>query len=132
MSELESIYQEYKDIAVFRLVYIGEAHAADSDWPVPYAKEKEINIHKNYGDRSEVARRLVKDKNLTIPTIIENMDDKSEKAYNAMPNRVFLVRKDGRLGVAAKQGPRGWRPGLREVKKWLSEYKESGKEPELP
>ena len=39
---MEEMYQEFKDIAEFRLVYIREAHAADSNWSVPYAKEKGI------------------------------------------------------------------------------------------
>ena len=54
------------------------------------------------------------------------------KAYDAFPNRAFVVRKDGRLGVAAARGPRGYRPALREAEAWLAEYKEAGKEPRLP
>jgi len=99
---------------------------------VPYAVEKGITQHKNYGERCSVAQMLVKDKNLSIPAIIEKMDNRVAEAYDAFPNRAFLVRKDGRLGVAAKPGPRGYAPALREVKEWLAQYKTTGKEPQLP
>ena len=59
------------------------------------------------------------------------MDNKVNRAYDAFPNRAFVVRKDGRLGVAAARGPRGYRPALREAEAWLAEYKEAGKEPRL-
>ena len=60
------------------------------------------------------------------------MDNKVNKAYDAFPNRAFIVRKEGRLDVAAARGPRGHRPALREAEAWLAEYKEVGKEARLP
>ena len=126
------MYKEYKAIAEFRIVYIREAHAIDSRRPVPYAVDKGITQHKTYGERCDVAQRLLKDKALSLPTIIDGMDNGVTKAYDAFPNRAFLVRKDGRLGVAAGQGPRGYRPALRETERWLAEYKETGVEPDLP
>jgi len=122
------MYQDYKDIAEFRLVYISEAHAVDDRRPVPYAVEKNISEHTTYGERCSVAGRLLTDEKLTIPSIIDKMDNKVAEDYDAHPNRVFLIQKDGKLGVAAGTGPRGWRPGLKGVKAWLTEYKATGKE----
>jgi len=59
------------------------------------------------------------------------MDNMVTKAYDAFPNRAFLVRKAGRLGVAAGRGPRGYRPALRETERWLAQYKETGVEPDI-
>ena len=132
MSDLEGIYQEYKDIAEFRLVYISEAHAVDDRRPVPYAIEKNISEHKTYGERCSVAGRLLKDEKLTIPSIIDKMDNKVAEDYDANPNRVYLIRKDGIIGVAAGPGPFGWQPGLNETKAWLEKYKKTGNEPGLP
>ena len=126
------MYQEYKDIAEFRLVYISEAHAIDDKRPVPYAIEKNISEHKTYGERCTVAGRLLTDEKLTIPAIIDKMDNKVAENYDANPNRVFLVKKDGKLGVAAGLGPFNWKPGLRATKKWLAEYKATGKESIIP
>lgn len=129
---MERMYQDYRDIAEFRLVYIKEAHASDSSWPVPYAKEKGITDHKNYGQRCATAEMLLKDKQLTIPTVIDSMEDVANKAYSAWPDRVFLVRGDGKLAVAAKRGPWGYKPGIDAANEWLATFKKSGKAPALP
>ena len=111
---MEKLYQDYKDIAEIYIVYISEAHASDasSSWPVPYAKELGIKEHTNYGERCAVATRLVTDKKLTIPCLIDGMDNAAADAYKGWPDRVFLVRTDGKLGVAAGRGPWGFVPAL--------------------
>ena len=129
---MQQMYKDYKDLVEFRLVYINEAHAADSSWSVPYAKELGINDHRNYGERCSTAQKLLTDKSLTIPTIIDGMDNKVNQAYHAWPDRVFLVRKDGKLAVAGQQGPWGFVPALQDTKTWLAAYKETGAEPALP
>ena len=126
------MYKSFKDIAEFRLIYISEAHATDDRRPVRYAIEKGISEHKTFADRCSVAGRLMSDEQLTIPAIVDTIDNRIAEAYDAHPNRVFLVRRDGLLGVAARPGPRGWQPGLNETERWLAEYKETGKEPTLP
>ncbi len=129
---MERMYKEYKNIVVFRIVYIKEAHAADSDWPVRYAKELGINEHKTYDDRCDLAKRLIDDKEIKIPAVIEKMNGKVDKAYSAAPTRAYLIRKDGRLGVTCRRGPMGLKPALKRISVWLKEYKETGKEPQIP
>ena len=104
---MEEMYQTYKDIAEVYIVYISEAHAVDDSWPVPYAKDLGIKEHTTYGERCGVADKLTKDKKLTIPCLIDGMDNAVEKRYKGWPDRVFLVRKDGKLGVAGQRGPWG-------------------------
>ena len=127
------MYQEYKNIAEFRLVYISEAHAADDARPVPYAIEKNILEHTTYGERCTVAGRLMTDEKLTIPSIIDKMDNKVAAEYDAHPNRVYVITRDGLIGARSpSSGPTGWKPGLNAAKKWLAEYKASGKESVIP
>lgn len=128
---MEKMYQDYKDVAEFRLVYIKEAHALDSSWPVGYAKEMGIKQHKTYGERCSVANKLLSDKNLHIPTLADDMDDTANKAYKGWPDRLFVIRKDGKLAVAAKRGPWGYKPAIDATKAWLASYKETGKEPPI-
>ncbi|MBI5863092.1 MAG: hypothetical protein HZB38_00995 [Planctomycetes bacterium] len=127
---MERMYQDYKDIADFYIVYIREAHASDSSWPVPYAKEKGITEHKDFGERCAVAESLVKDKKLTIPFLIDDMENTAGSAYQAWPDRVYLVRTDGTLAVAGKRGPWGFEPALNEAEKWLAGLKKLGREPD--
>jgi hypothetical protein len=113
-------------------VYIREAHAADSDWPVKYAKEQNINEPTNHKQRCDIADKLVKEKKLTMPCLIDNLDNKVDKAYNAKPTRVFVVRKDGTLGVSGGRGPWGLKPSLEDTRKWLKTFKETGEELVIP
>jgi len=128
---MERMYQAYKEKVNFRLVYISEAHAMDDKFPVPYASELGIREHKNFGERCKVASRLRKDKKLTIPCLVDDMNNTVEKQYRAWPDKVFLVRRDGRLAVASKRGPWGFKPALKKVDDWLIEFKETGREPKL-
>jgi len=59
------------------------------------------------------------------------MDSKVNLAYNADPDRLFLVRKDGRLAVAAGRGPKGLKPALEKANEWLEQYKNTGEKPEI-
>jgi hypothetical protein len=128
---MQKMYEDYRDLVEFRLVYIREAHAADSDWAVDYAKKLDLLEHKNYGQRCTAAEKLFKDEKLTIPCLIDGMDNAANEAYKAHPDRVFLVRTDGTLAVAAKRGPFGFVPALNQARAWLAEYRSTGKEPDL-
>jgi hypothetical protein len=127
---MEAIYQEYKDIAEFRLIYITEAHAADGNRPTQYAKSKGITQQTNYAERCTTAQMLFDDKRLTIPCLVDSMDNATNAAYSAEPDRVFLVNLDGTLAVAGERGPRGFKPGMDAVEKWLIEYKKTTTKPE--
>ncbi len=126
------MYEEFSDIAEFRMVYITEAHAADGRRPVDYAKELNILEHREIGDRCETAERLFKDKSLTIPCVIDGMDNRVNQAYSAHPDRIFVVRSDGRLAVAGDRGPFGFEPAMHDARKWLEEFRKRETEPDLP
>jgi hypothetical protein len=128
---MERMYQQYKDIAEFRIVYIREAHATDSQRPVPYAFRLNIKNHTSFQARCKVAEKLFEDKKLTIPCIIDGLDNAVNKAYQAHPDRIYLVRKDGRLAIVADRGPWGFKPALDKTCTWLGSFKQSGKEPDL-
>lgn len=129
---MESMYQDYRDIAEFRLVYINEAHASDGRWPVPYAREKGITEHDDYEERCATAEMLISDEELTIPTLIDSMDNVVNEKYQAWPDRIFVVRSDGILAVAAEPGPFGFKPALRQTQRWLAALREKGEELDAP
>ncbi|MCH8851934.1 MAG: DUF3179 domain-containing protein [Planctomycetes bacterium] len=128
---MQKMYEDYRDLVEFRLVYIREAHAADSNWAVGYAKDLGLLEHKNYGQRCAAAEKLFKDEKLTLPCLIDGMDNVANEAYKAHPDRIFLIRKDGILGVAGKRGPFGFVPAMNQAQAWMAEYRSTGKEPGL-
>jgi hypothetical protein len=129
VGEIERMHREHRDVADFYIVYIREAHASDSRRPVPYARQKGITEHRNFAQRCAVAEALVKEKKLTIPLLIDDMQNSAGNAYRAWPDRVYLVRTDGTLAVAGGCGPAGFVPALREARAWLSDFKRTGHEP---
>ncbi|MCH7814505.1 MAG: hypothetical protein IID40_10860 [Planctomycetes bacterium] len=126
---MEELYQTYKDLAGVYIVYISEAHASDDPRPVPYAKKLGIKEHTTFGERCTVASRLVADKKLTIPCLVDGLEGVAETAYQGWPDRVYLINKAGQLAIAGNRGPWGFAPGIEAAEKWLAEYKKTGKEP---
>ncbi len=100
-------------------------------WPAAHASEMGIREHKNFRHRCRVIQRLVDKKRLNVPFLADGMDNKVAEAYLGHPVGLYLVRKDGRLGIAGKQGPEGFSPALREAEKWLERFKETGIEPDI-
>ena len=121
---MEEMFQEFRDIADFRIVYIREAHAVDSNRPSPPARDKNIFEHEDFGQRCKTAEMLIQDNELTIPCLIDSMDNKTDKAYSAKPDRAFLVDGKGKLAVAGARGPRGFGPALNDIEQWLSKFRE--------
>lgn len=122
---MEQMYQDYKDIVSFRLVYMREAHAIDSKRPSKMAREKGITEHADYGERCSIAKAFLDEQNLTIPAIVDDFDNTVNLAYHAFPDRLFVVNMNGTLAVAGKRGPRGFVPALEEASEWLKHYRAS-------
>ncbi len=120
---MEKMYQKYKDIAEFRLVYIREAHALGSRRESAQAKEHNIKDPNTFGERCSLAASFLDNEKLTVPTIVDDIDNTVSEAYGAFPDRLFIVGIDGKIAYAADRGPRGFRPALQETDKWLSKLR---------
>ena len=75
---------------------------------------------------------MMEEENVTIPCIIDDFDNKVNIAYKAWPTRLFVVRKDGRIAIAASRLPWGFKSALKKAGAWLAEYRKTGREPEFP
>ena len=110
----------YGDVAEFYVVYIKEAHAADSDRPVPVPDEDPIYEPKSLVERKAVAKKCVAKLNLEVPCLVDDMDNAVGSAYDALPDRIFVVDTEGKIAVRADHGPWGFKPGVDETAKWLA------------
>ena len=128
---IEKLYQDFKDVAEFRLVYICEAHAIDGRLPMPLkdGNGNQIREHRTYQERCGIAQTLIDEKKLTLPVLIDQMNDNTSRVYYALPDRLFVVQKDGRVAVRADRGPRGLAKALETTRDWLTELRETGAEP---
>ena len=126
---MEQMYQKYKQIAEFHIIYISEAHAIDSQRPQAFARQKGIFEAQTYGQRCTTAAMMLKEEHVTIPCLVDDIENQVGRKYQANPDRIYVVRTDGRLAVAADRGPWGFKPALMSTQKWLAEYASTGVEP---
>ena len=109
---------KYGDDVQFVFVYTREAHAADSARPAGKDVEQPVSTK----ERREVAAQFLDDMKLEIPAVLDNIDDKASKDYASLPDRMYLVSKDGKIAYAGARGPRGFKPDEleRAIKKELN------------
>ena len=96
----------YADKVQFYIIYTSEAHAADSDRPAGKDVEQPVTTE----ERREVAVKFLDEMELEIPALLDNIDNKTSIDYASLPDRIYLVGKDGKIAYAGAKGPRGFKP----------------------
>ncbi len=107
-------------MAEFYVVYIKEAHAAGSAWSIPIKGEEAIHEPKTFGERKSIAAKCMTKLDIKLPCLVDALDDATGDAYDAWPDRIFVVDKQGKIAVRAERGPWGFKPGVDEAAKWLA------------
>ena len=112
------MYEKYKDRVAFLFVYIREAHP-DDEWQVGDNCRDSVVFAQptTLANRKEVAKRCSTALKLTMPCLVDEMDNRVDEAYAAWPERLFVVDADGRIAYAGGQGPFGFEP--KHIRKWL-------------
>ena len=89
----------------FLFIYTREAHAADSNRPAMKEVEQPVSTEERRG----VAVEFLDEMKLEIPALLDNIDDKTASDYASLPDRLYLVGKDGKIAYAGDKGPRGFK-----------------------
>ena len=103
------------------MIYIREAHPVDGWWlgkGLPglmmkyYAPKAAMDVYdpKTIEERRAVAGQCETALQYGIRTYVDDMDDTVNKAYAALPTRLYLVGTDGRVIYAGGLGPYGFKP----------------------
>ena len=82
--------------------------------------------HQSMEERVEVGSACMLKLALEIPALVDEMDDAVANAYGAVPERLYLVGRDGRIAYKGGMGPIFFRPEEWEAR--IKEYLE-GDEP---
>lgn len=106
MGRLEEIYERYKEHVEFFVIYVQEAHPTDG-WQVESNVENNVLFrqHQSYQEREEVASTCGLDLQMSIPILVEEMDNGVDEAYGAAPERLYLIGADGRVAYHEGAGP---------------------------
>ena len=106
------MHAKYGDQVTFILVYVREAHAIDSHYPMMFGEiEDPVTIE----ERHELAVFSSKELGFTMPSVVDDMEDSVGRSYGAWPERLYLVGQDGNVAFRCGPGPFGFDPdGLEE------------------
>ena len=76
----------------------------------------------SHGERAEVARVCSLKLKFSIPTLVDEMDDSTDLKYYALPDRLYLIGRDGKVAYRGGPGPFGFVAAELEeaVEKYLS------------
>jgi hypothetical protein len=104
---IEKLYADYKDKAHVYVVYIREAH--------PDMEKNKFNIPqpKTLEARRKVAKEFAEALKLTIPLLVDSMDNAVGKAYAGWPDRVYVIDGDGKVVLKGGPGPQGFSPAVK-------------------
>ena len=100
------MYEAFADRATFRIVYIAEAHSEDG-WQTASNREEGVIIrqHQTLAERRTAACRCARELSLTIPMLLDGMDDAAHRAFSAWPERIYIVGQSGRIAYRGGHGP---------------------------
>ncbi len=108
---LEKLYLRYKDRADFYFVYVREAHPTDG-WHMTVNESKGICYAqpKSDAERMKVAQACQNHLDLTLPMLVDTIDDQAGSTYSGMPNRLYLIDQQGKIAFKNARGPFGFFP----------------------
>jgi hypothetical protein len=100
------MYRQLRPRASLFFVYIAEAHATDG-WQLQANVDDDVLLanHTTLEDRLAAAREGVARLGLTMPVLVDDMDDAVSDAFAAWPERIYVVGADARVAFAGGPGP---------------------------
>jgi hypothetical protein len=103
---MQEIYSRYKDRVEFLLVYTGEAHPTDGWQSERNIKDNVLfRQHQSFGEREEAASSCSRGLRISLPILIEEMDNTCDEAYGAAPVRLYVIGEDGKVAYHGGAGP---------------------------
>ena len=64
---------------------------------------------KSFEDRAEVGATCVKDLKVELPMVVDEIDNRTERAYAAWPDRLYVLDGEGRITYKSRPGPFGFK-----------------------
>ena len=122
--------QKFGDRVEFVNVYVREAHPTDG-WRMSSNDRDGVTVAQPTTDeeRNEVAGKCCAALNTKVPFVVDTIDDRVGHQYSGMPDRLYLIDRDGKVAYKGGRGPFGFKPGEMEQALAMA-ILEAGKEKE--
>ena len=110
------MWERWRDRVSFLVVYIREAHPEDG-WVVTSNRADDIRVSDpaTLDERVEVAAACAINLQIRMPVVVDDIDDRIACAYGALPDRLYLVDRDGMIAFQGDPGPWGFDPDALET-----------------
>ena len=91
-------------------MYIEEAHASDAWQSRSNVRDKVlVATPQSFDDRAEIGATCVKDLKIDLPMVVDEIDNRTERAYSAWPDRFYVIDAEGRITYKSPPGPYGFK-----------------------
>ena len=102
----------YEDRVEFLTVYVREAHPTDG-WRMDSNDRAGVVFAQpqNLTERIGVADKCCQTLKMTMPLLVDELDDRVGHLYSGMPDRLYIIDRQGRVAYKGGRGPFGFKPG---------------------
>lgn len=106
VNDMEKLYQKFKDRATFLIIYTPEAHPRDT--PSYFSKrmmysrlpsDKDLDQPRTYEKRVWAARSCITNLGISIPVLVDEMNNDVTDYLGPAPNAAYLIGKDGKINA---------------------------------
>lgn len=106
------MHNRYKDKVQFLAVYVREAHPSDG-WASPGNDKVGISFlqPKTLAERVGVAQKCCAALEINMPLLVDDVNDRVGHAFSGMPDRLYIIDRDGKVAYQGGRGPFGFKPG---------------------
>ena len=104
--------KRYGNRVEFIGIYVREAHPTDG-WRVEGNDRAGVSFAQPTTklERDAVAAQCCTALKMTIPLLVDGLNDAVGHAYSGMPDRLYLIERYGRVAYKGGRGPFGFKPG---------------------
>lgn len=95
------------------MLYIREAHPLGGPRRTP--KEFPVADPKTLAERQKVAEDFASKVRLSVPILVDTIDDQVEQAYAGWPDRIYILDRDGKIVHKGRPGPGGFAPAVKDT-----------------
>lgn len=108
---VEDIRKRYAEEVEFVSVYVREAHPTDG-WRMTFNDRSGVVLPqpRTKSERVKVATECFSTLKMTMPLLVDDLDDHVGNLYSGMPSRLYLIDRDGKVAYKSGRGPFGFKP----------------------
>jgi hypothetical protein len=101
----------YGEQVAFLAVYVREAHPSDG-WRMTSNDKAGVVFRqpRSRTEREAVAAKCCAALSISMPLLVDDIDDRVGHAYSGMPDRLYIISREGKVIYKGGRGPFGFSP----------------------